>query len=111
MLLAQRAALDREVLGKGIDQAAVHRAVAGDNALTRQILFVLPEIRATMLHEHVQFNEGAFIKEHLNALTGSMLALGMLLFNAARTAALHDMLFLGPHQFNFFLNCSQLYPS
>ena len=110
MLLTKGAALYGEVLGKGIDQTPIHRTVAGDNTLTRQVFLVLAEVGAAMLHKHIQLYERTFIEKLLDALTGSVLALGMLLLNAGGAAPLHNMLFLGFHQINFLLNCSHYIP-
>ena len=110
MLLTKGAALYGEVLSKGIDQTPIHRAVAGDNTLARQVLLVLAEVGAAMLHEHIQLYERTFVEKLLDALTGSVLALGMLLLDAGGAAPLHDVLFLGFHQINFLLNCSHYIP-
>ena len=82
MLLTKGATLYGEILGKGIDQTPVYRTVAGDNTLTRQILLVLTEVGAAMLHKHIQLYERTFIEKLFDALTGSVLALGMLLLDA-----------------------------
>ena len=110
VLLAERAARDREVLSKCVDEAAVNRAVARDNTVGREILFLHAEVRAAMLHEHIEFDERAFIKELLEALAGRVLALRMLLVDALLAARLADVLFLGVHLFNFFLNGCHVYP-
>ena len=110
VLLAQGAALDREVLRKSVDKAAVNRAVARDDAFARQFLLVLSEVRAAMLHEHVKLDEGVLIKELLDALASRHLALFMLLVDALLSAAQLDMFLLGVHEGDFFLNCSHTLP-
>ena len=65
MLLSERATLDREVLCECIDKAAVHRAVARYNALTRQFLLVLPEVGAAMAYEHIQLDKAVLIEEQV----------------------------------------------
>ena len=110
VLLAQGTALDREVLRESVDKAAVNRAVARDDALARQILLVLSEVRAAMLHEHVKLDEGVLIKELLDALASRHLALFMLLVDALLSAAQLDMFLLGVHEGDFFLNCSHTLP-
>ena len=104
MLLAERAAGNREILRIGIDKTAIHRTVAGDNAIGRHILFLLAEVRAAMLHEHVELDEGTLVKELFETLARRILALGMLLLNACRTAAQADVRLLRIHLVNLFLN-------
>ena len=97
MLLAERTAFHGKILGKGIDKTSVDCAIACHDTFSRQLLLVLAEIRATMLHEHIKLDKSVLIEELLNALTRSHLALLMLLVDAALAATHHDMLFLGFH--------------
>jgi len=110
MLLAERAALDREVLCKRIDETAVDRAVARNNTFARQFLLLLAEVGAAMTYEHVELDEGILIEEQVQALTRGEFALCMLLFDGLLAAAKHEMLFLLEHQLNFFLDCGHRIP-
>ena len=110
MHLTQGTALYGEVLCKSINQAAINSTIAGNNALSRQVLLLLAEIGAAMLYESIQLNERAFIKQLGNTLTGSHLALLMLLCDTLLAAAHLDVGFLFLHKFNLFLNCSHFLP-
>ncbi len=61
--LAERAAEDREVLREHEDLAAVHRAVAGDDAVAVGTPLGEPEVRAAVLHERVELDEGGRIEQ------------------------------------------------
>ncbi len=104
MLLTERTAGNREVLRVRIDEAAIHRAVAGDDTVGRQILLLLTEIRAAMFHEHVELHERPFVKEFIEALARRIFSLGMLLLDACGTAAFADVRFFRIHLVNLFLN-------
>lgn len=93
VLLAQRSAFHCKILCIGIDKAAVNRTIACNNAFAGKLFLLLAEIRAAMLHEHIQFDEGSLVKQLVDALTGCLFALRMLLVNTCLTAALHDMFF------------------
>ena len=92
----QRSAKHREVLREGVDHAAVHAAVAGDDAVTGNDLVAHPEIGAAMGDELVDFFEGAGIEEPLDALARGQLALLVLLaqpfFAAAELGAAFEIL-------------------
>ena len=87
MRLAQRAAEHGEILAEDEDQAAVDRAVAGDDAVARDFLLVHAEIVAAMLDEHVPFLEGAGVEQQLEPLARGELALGVLRLDAPLAAA------------------------
>ena len=74
----ERAAEHGEILAEGEDQAAVHRAVAGDDAVARDLLLGHAEIVRAVLDEHVPFLEGAGIEQQLEPLARGELALGVL---------------------------------
>ena len=110
VLLTQGAALDRKVLRERVDKAAVNRAIARDDAFARQILLILTEVRAAMLHEHVKLDEGVLVEKLLDALASRHLAFFVLLVDALLSAAQSDVLLLGVHEGDFFLNCSHTLP-
>ena len=59
----ERSAEDREVLAKHKHHAAVHRAVARDDAVARNALLAHSEVGAAVLDEHVPFFERAGIEQ------------------------------------------------
>ena len=86
--LGKRAAEDREILRKDIDQPAVYAAVAGHEAVSRHHLLVHTEIAAAVGDQLIEFLEGAFVEQQLDALAGGELALLVLARAALRPAAL-----------------------
>src|SRR3546814_11720814 len=60
----QRAAENGEVLTEDIDEAAVDRPRAGDDAIARNLLILHPEIDAIMLDIGLEFFERAFVTPH-----------------------------------------------
>ena len=75
MGLGERAAEHREILGVDEDRAAIDRAPARDDAIAGDlVLLVHAEIRAAMLHEHVEFLEGAMIEQQIDPLARRQLA-------------------------------------
>ena len=87
MRLRERAAEHGEILAEHKDQAAVDRAVAGDDAVARHLLLGHAEIVAAVLDEHVPFLEGTGVEQHLDTLARGQLAFRMLRLDAARPAA------------------------
>ncbi len=85
--LGERAAEDREVLAEDEHQPAVDRAVAGDDAVARDLLVGHAEVRAAVLDEHVPFLEGARVEQQLDALARGELALRVLRVDALLAAA------------------------
>ena len=83
----ERAAEHGEILAEHEDQPAVDRAVAGDDAVARDLLLVHAEIVAAVLDEHVPFLEGAGVEQQLDPLARGQLALGVLGLDAPRAAA------------------------
>ena len=110
VFLTERAALDGEVLCERIDETTVDRAVARNDALAGQFLLLLPEVRAAMLHEQIELDEAALVKEQVETLARRQLPFGVLLLDALCAAALHDMLFFLEHLINFFLDCGHHIP-
>ncbi len=83
----ERAAEYREILAERENQPAVHRAVAGDDAVAGDFVLVDAEIVAAVFDEHVPFLEGTGIEQHVEPLARRQLALGVLLFDALLAAA------------------------
>ena len=88
LALGERAAEDGEVLREDVDQAAVDAAVAGDEAVAGDDLLVHAEIAAAVGDQLVEFLEGAFVEQQLDALAGGELAFLVLARAALRPAAL-----------------------
>src|SRR5439155_344949 len=78
---------DGEILAEHEDEAAVDRAVAGDDAIARHLLLADAEIVAAVLDEHVPFLEGIGVEQDLDALARGQLALVVLRLDPARAAA------------------------
>lgn len=110
VLLAEAAARDREVLRIGVDQTAVDRAVARDDAVARHVLLVHAEVRAAVLDEHVELDERVLVKEPFKALTRRVFSLSMLFLNASSTATLTDVVLHRVHLIDFFLNACHSNP-
>ena len=106
MRLAERTARYREVLRVGIDETAVHRAVARHDAIARQVFLIHAEIGAARLHEHIELHERAFIEQHFQPFACRVLATGMLACHAGLAAARLNVLLAGLQRFNLFLNRS-----
>ena len=104
VLLTEAAARDREVLCVGVDQTAVDRTVARDNAVTRHVLLVHAEVRAAVLDEHIELDERILVKELLEALARRVFSLSMLFLNASGATTLTDVLLHRVHLSDFFLN-------
>ena len=86
MGFGQRAAEHGEVLGEDEDGAAVDGAPAGDDTIARDLGVLHAEVCRAVLDEHVEFFEGAFVEEDLDALARRQLALGMLRIDACLAA-------------------------
>src|SRR4029077_398967 len=69
------------------DEPAVDRAVAGDDAVARDLLFGHPEIAAAMLDEHIPFLEGIGVEQSPQPLARGQLAFLVLRLDPARAAA------------------------
>ena len=70
----ERAAEDGEVLGEGVNGAAVDPAAARDDAVTRNDLLVHPEVAAAVRDELVDLLEGPGIEQQIDALARGQLA-------------------------------------
>src|SRR6185312_5694482 len=81
------AAEHREILAEDEDQPAVDRAVAGDDAVARDLLLGHAEIARAVLDEHVPFLEGIRIEQDLEPLARGKLSLSVLRRDAPRAAA------------------------
>ena len=111
VLLAEAAARDGEVLCVGVDQTAVDRAVARDDAVARHVFLVHAEVRAAVFDEHTELDERILVKELLEALTRRLFSLSMLFLNASGATTLTDVLLHRVHLSDFFLDACQLEPS
>ena len=74
----ERAAEHGEVLGEHVDEAAVDRAPAGDDAVAGDFGFLHAEFVAAVFDEHVELLEAAFVEQEFDALARGELALGVL---------------------------------
>ena len=83
----ERAAEHGEVLREDIDEAAVDAAVAGDETVAGDDLVVHAEVAAAVLHQLVQFFEGALVEQQFDALARAELSFFMLARAAFRPAA------------------------
>ena len=88
MGFGQRAAENGEILGEEIDDAAIDRAPAGNDAVAGNFVFLVhAEIDAAVLHEHVEFLEGIMVEQQFDAFARRQLAAAMLRVDAPLTAA------------------------
>jgi hypothetical protein len=96
MILQKRTAEHGEILREDIDQPAVDRAPAGDDAVARHLLVFHAEIAAAMGDIHVVFFEGPLVEQHVQPFARGQLALGVLrrdaLFAAAHASRLAPFL-------------------
>ncbi len=86
--LAQRAAVDGEVLAVDRHRAAVHRAVAGDEPVAERLLLLHAEGRGTVHGQGVELDEGALVQQEVDAFAGGVLAACVLLFDCFRAGRL-----------------------
>ena len=87
--LRQRTAEDGEVLGKGVDRAALDPSRAGDNAVAGNDLLVHAEVEAAVGDEFVDFVEAPGIEEEIDPLTRRELSGVVLPFQPIVAAAAH----------------------
>ena len=83
----ERAAEDGEVLDEEIDEAAVDRAPAGDDAVAGHARRLHAEIGRAVFDEGVEFLERAFVEQDLEPLARGQLAAGVLGLDALLAAA------------------------
>ena len=83
----ERTAEDREILREDIGRAAVDQAVAGDEAVAVDDLFLHAEVVATVADQLVGFLEGAFIEQQVDAFARGEFAFGVLAGAALVSAA------------------------
>ena len=96
MCLAERAAVDGEVLAEDVNGPAMDLPVARYDPVAVRAVLVETEVVGLMAHEHPDLFEGAFVEEDVEAFSRRELAFLMLLFNAGLAAAeqrLHAPLF------------------
>ncbi len=74
----ERAAEHGEVLREHVDDAAIDRAPAGDDAVAGDFVVLHAELGGAVLDEHVELLERAFVEQQLHALARGELALGVL---------------------------------
>ena len=67
-----------KVLAEYVDEAAVDRAGAGDDAVARNLLFLHPEIDAVMLDIGIELLERTLVEQNIEPFARGELALGML---------------------------------
>ena len=84
---AERAAEDGEVLAEDVDDAAVDRAPAGDDAVAGDLGLLHAEVGRAMLDVHVEFLERTLVHQELDALAGGQLAALVLGLDAGLAAA------------------------
>src|SRR5262249_13866817 len=87
MRLGERAAEDGEILAEDEDEAAIDGAVAGDDAIARDLLLGHAEIRRATLDKPTPFPEAASVEHQLDALARGELALGVLRLDPPLAAA------------------------
>ena len=85
--LGQRAAEHREILGEHEHGAAVHRTIAGDDTVARDLLLLHAEVDRAVLDEHVELLERILVHEQFDALAGRELAALVLRLDARLAAA------------------------
>ncbi len=74
----ERTAEDREVLREHVGGTAVDQAVAGDEAVAVDDLFLHAEVVAMVTNQLVGFLEGAFVEQQIDAFARGELAFGVL---------------------------------
>src|SRR6266852_7505907 len=89
MRLRHRAAEDREILRKDVDQASIDLAIAGDNSVARYLLLIQAEVCRTMGHKHVQFIECTWVQQEVESFASREFAFFMLCLNAFFAATQH----------------------
>jgi hypothetical protein len=90
--LAERAAEDREVLRVDADGAAVHGAVAGDDAVAVRAGGVDAEAGRAVPRELVELGERPLVDEQIDPLPGRQLPLGVLLGHRPRRSGVRGLL-------------------
>ena len=88
MRTRQRPAEHGEIFRINIDGAPVHRAPAGDNAVTGYFALFHAELMAVMLDKHVDLFKTAGIQKQIYSFTGGQLATRVLGFNPFFTTTL-----------------------
>ena len=68
-----------EVLCEDEYQTAVDGTASGYHTVAQELFLLHAEVVATVLLKHVVLLEGSLVQQHLNALTGCVLALVVLL--------------------------------
>ena len=76
--LRKAPAEDREVLGEDEDETPFDSPETRDHAVARNLLLGHAEVRAAMLNQLVEFLEGSFVEQDLDALARSQPTLPML---------------------------------
>jgi hypothetical protein len=89
--LAEAAAEHREVLGEDAHRPAVHRAVAGDDAVAVRAVRLAAEVGRAVPGQLVHLDEAALVEQRVDPLAGRLLALGVLLLDSARRPGVHGL--------------------
>ena len=84
--LREGTAVHGEILRVHGDQAAIHRAVAGDQAVTQRLLRLHAECGGAVAGEGIKLNERTLVQKHLDTLAGGVLAACVLLLDSCLTA-------------------------
>ena len=84
---AQGTAVDGEILGKDVYQAAVDQAVSRHHAVARKLFLFHAEIRAPVGDETVEFFKRARVQQQFDAFPGRQFTFFMLRIDAVLPAA------------------------
>ena len=93
--LGERTTVDREVLGIDINKTTVDSSGTGYDTITEELLLLHAEVVTTVKLEHVVFLERILVYKHFDALTGCVLAAGMLLVDSLLSTTKTGLLTLG----------------
>ena len=74
MILAQRAAADREILCECEHESAFDLPVSRNYTVTRQVFARHIEIGAPVLYESIYLNEAVFVKKDIKPFSGCELS-------------------------------------
>ena len=94
--------MDGEILSEDEHQTSVDGSTAGYHAVARELLLLHSEIVTAVLLEHIIFFKRTFVKQHLNAFAGGILAAVMLLLNGFLTTTETSLFALLDKLLNFF---------
>lgn len=84
---SERATVNGEVERVNEDESSVNFAVARYDAVAKEDILVHAEVVASVRDKLVDFDEGAFVKKHVNAFTSGLFTFLVLLVDARLTAS------------------------